>query len=188
MADQAQPEQDDSWHFAMASNETLASPGDTITGTAGVDGLQGGPGDDWISGYGGNDWMSGGDGNDRINGGSGSDVMDGGSGVNLLSYGGSDAGVSVNLATGQNSHGDIFANFQNLSGSTHNDVLTGDAGTNVIDGGSGHDTLTGGAGADTFQFNSAAQGDQNGDGPPADTITDFNSVDKRRVRSEDHRC
>ena len=150
---------------------------DGISSGAGNDYLSGDDGDDRIYGGAGNDGLSGGDGNDLINGGSGSDVMDGGSGINLLSYSDSDAGVSVNLATGENSDGDTFSSFQNLRGGNYNDVLTGDAGNNVIDGRLGYDTLTGGAGADTFQFNTAVQGDQSGDGPPADTITDFNSVE-----------
>ena len=68
-----------------------------------------------VSGGAGNDWLTGGDGNDSITGGNGSDVMDGGSGINTLSYSDAKAGVSVNLATGENSDGDTLSNFQNLS-------------------------------------------------------------------------
>jgi Ca2+-binding RTX toxin-like protein len=55
--------------------------------------------------------------------------------------------------------------------------LTGDAGNNVLDGNEGHDVLTGNSGADTFRFDSAHQGSQSGEEPPADTVTDFSSIE-----------
>ncbi|GAA4018580.1 beta strand repeat-containing protein [Actimicrobium antarcticum] len=61
-------------------------------------------------------------------------------------------GVNINLATntasGGDAAGDTISNFQNLVGTTGNDVLTGDSGVNTINGGYGDDLITGGAGAD----------------------------------------
>src|SRR3546814_4359380 len=71
-----------------------------------------------------------------------------------LSYAGSAAGVTVNLATGTgtggDAQGDTLSGIENLTGSDNDDVLTGDAGANVLDGGAGNDILTGGGGADTL--------------------------------------
>ena len=124
-------------------------------------------------------------GNDTIEGGAGADEMDGGiqagrtddtvanTQVNTLSYAGSDAGVTVNLASASASGGhadgdDIetyeytytdsngneveidVATFVNVTGSAHGDNLTGDRFANHLAGGAGDDSLRGGAGADTL--------------------------------------
>lgn len=66
---------------------------------------------------------------------------------------------------------------QNITGSSHNDVITGGSGADTISGGAGADTikggagndvLTGGTGADKFQFSAITTAD-NG----KDTVTDF---------------
>ena len=46
--------------------------------------------------------------------------------------------------------GDRFVSIENLLGSVHGDVLTGDGGANALDGGAGNDTLVGGAGMDVI--------------------------------------
>jgi len=93
-------------------------------------------------------------GDDTIEGLGGGDSLDGGAGVNWLSYANSDQGVIINFlagtGTGGHANGDTVANFQNLIGSAHNDVLTGSAATNVIQGGAGIDTIEGGGSADTL--------------------------------------
>ena len=119
-----------------------------------------------------------------MDGGTASGVTDGvDTDSDTLSYASSDAGVTVNLATlmfsGGHAEGDEIevrrdafdpdgagdedpvdvATFENVTGSDHNDWLTGDYRVNVLTGMGGDDTLRGGAGADTL----------NG-GPGADTL------------------
>ena len=136
----------------------------------------------------GNDTLDGGEKDDTLEGGAGADELDGGktqdtadvtenSQVNTLSYAGSDAGVTVNLATASASGGhaegdDIetyefvdnmgtpgddsddeevdIATFVNLTGSAHGDSLTGDRFGNQLVGGAGDDTLRGGADGDNL--------------------------------------
>ncbi len=98
--------------------------------------------------------ISGGAGVDTIEGGAGGDVMFGGGNGDWLSYAGSTAGVTVDLAAGIGSGGDAtgdsFAGFQNLIGSGQADRLTGSAAANTINGGGGNDTVEGGGGADSL--------------------------------------
>ena len=114
------------------------------------------------------DTLTGDDGVNLIDGGAGDDVLDGGAGSDVLSghrgfdraiYARSDAGVNVNLdiGLGQGGHaaGDVLTDIEFLTGSDHNDTLTGGADTlpggadkNRFDGGAGDDVLDGGAGAD----------------------------------------
>ena len=105
--------------------------------------LYGGSGDDKLLGQGGED---------TLEGGQGSDDLDGGGGTDTLSYAGSSAGVTVDLgagtASGGDAQGDTFSNFENITGSAHDDSLTGDSGDNVLTGGGGADSLSGGAGDD----------------------------------------
>lgn len=136
---------------------------DLLVGDEGADQLYGGDGDDYLAGGSGNDYLSGGSGrdillggtgDDRLEGGVGADRMDGGTGVNTLEYVGSSAGVAIDLLTGQaadgDAAGDVFANFQNVTGSAFGDVLIGDNGPNVLNGGAGDDRLFGGSGDDTL--------------------------------------
>lgn len=100
------------------------------------------------------DVIHAGDGNDILVGGAGADVLDGGRGNNTASYEGSGA-VSVYLdptkgtSTGD-AAGDTFLNIQNLTGSSHDDVLVGNDSDNVLSGGLGNDVLEGGKGADAL--------------------------------------
>ena len=130
--------------------------GDSLTGSAGADRLLGGGGADSIEGGGGNDTLEGGGGNDTLKGGAGTD---------RLSYEGSSAGVTVNLATGTVSGGDaqgdvlhdadtasgFQTDFEEVQGSAHGDSLTGSAGADRLLGGAGADTLEGGGGNDTLE-------------------------------------
>ena len=89
-----------------------------------------------------------------IEGHAGGDTIDGGAGSDTVTYVNSNAGVTVNLATGEGSGGDanrdVISNVENATGSGHDDTLEGDSGANTLDGGGGGDTLTGGGGADSL--------------------------------------
>ena len=147
---------------------------DSLWGRGGNDTLEGGDGDDWLAGQDGNDVLVGGPGDDRLRGGPGADTMDGGEGDDTLYYGGSDAGVTVDLAsgTGRGGHaaGDTFTNVERVTGSEHGDSLSGGSrdgslwgsgSDDTLEGGDGDDWLNGGDGNDVFRF---------GDG---DRIADF---------------
>jgi Ca2+-binding RTX toxin-like protein len=101
-----------------------------------------------------NDTLTGDSGDNKLEGGDGADTLDGGEGSDTASYAGSNAGVTINLATntasGGHADGDVLISIENLIGSNHNDILTGDTGANRIEGGAGNDTLDGGGGADTL--------------------------------------
>ena len=91
-----------------------------------------------------------------FNGGFGADTIDGGAGLDTADYTGSEAGVTVNLASGVNlggdADGDVLTGIENLNGSAFADLLTGDAGDNLLAGRGGNDSLFGGAGTDTAIF------------------------------------
>ena len=95
-------------------------------------------------------------GDDIIAGGGGTDVLDGGTGIDTNSFQGIGVDVTANLATGTAVYtapsgtviNETFTNFENLTGFTGNDTLTGDAADNVLTGLGGNDTLSGGAGDD----------------------------------------
>lgn len=115
-------------------------------------------------------------GNDLIVAAPNAQVLDGNKGIDWVSYSLSDAGVNVNLTTGNGSggyaQGDdlVFAkdnkgnptadsSFENLEGSVFDDNLTGDRQNNIIRGLAGNDNISalagddlliGGAGADTL--------------------------------------
>jgi Ca2+-binding RTX toxin-like protein/subtilisin-like proprotein convertase family protein len=117
--------------------------------------IYGGQSDDVLTGDGGTDGLYGGAGNDTIEGGDGNDVLSGGSDVDIASYEHAASAVIVNLATtkAQNTLGagtDTLTAFENLTGSSFDDVLTGSADDNVLSGNAGNDTLIGGCGADTL--------------------------------------
>ncbi len=113
-----------------------------------------------LVGTGGDDRLVGGIGNDMLEGGAGADQLVGGADTDTAIYSHSAAGVTIDLgagtAHGGEAEGDTFSGIENLVGSSHDDVLTGDAGANRLEGGDGNDTLTGGAGAD---FLSGGAGD-----------------------------
>jgi Ca2+-binding RTX toxin-like protein len=136
-------------------NVVGSSHADHIVGTEGSNDLIGLGGNDWLTGGAGNDRLIGGDGDDELGGGAGADKLDGGNGSDLVSYGTSESGVTVNLATGVGSAGDAagdtYFGIENVYGSIHDDVIIGNAGNNILTGGHGNDTLIGGAGQDTLR-------------------------------------
>ena len=141
---------------------------DVLLGESGNDRLEGGYERDQLVGGAGNDTLIGGGSDDRLQGGSGSDWLDGGWGVDRVDYSESNAGVTVDLATGEvsggHARGDVIKGFEDVIGSARGDAITGDSGDNELRGGGGNDTLTGGGGVDVFVFG-AAHG--------ADVLMDF---------------
>jgi Ca2+-binding RTX toxin-like protein len=139
---------------------------DTLIGNGRNNNLYGGGGFDTLSGAAGNDILIGGE--DR-------DLLQGGIGFDAASYASSGAGVIVSLAigagTGGDADGDTLTEIEDLIGSDHADILTGDSRNNVLSGGLGNDVLDGGFGFDTFLFDSAL-GAAN-----VDRITDFTGVE-----------
>ncbi len=126
---------------------------DVLYGFGGNDTMYGGKGNDVLAGGAGNDKLYGGDGDDYLLGGPGNDLIDGGAGNNWASYEDATASVKVDLTkTGAQDTGgggvDTLVNIQNLHGSDHGDILTGDAHDNYIYGGAGDDRIYGGAGDD----------------------------------------
>ncbi len=138
-----------------------------LSGTIYDDTLTGDGGDNWLwggsdgSGVTGNDTIFGNGGNDLIWVGTGNHSLDGGSGTgDTLGLFGNEtditaAGVTVSLAlqggVQDTEQGMMFlAGFENVSGSIHDDSLTGDGNANSLLGDIGSDILIGGAGNDTI--------------------------------------
>jgi len=127
------------------------------------DTLIGGSENDVLRGLGGDDVLRGGRGNDLIEGGAGADSLVGGTGFDTVSYGASDAGVTVSLGEPQGrgsasgghaskdaSNHDTIEGFEAIVGSPHADTLTGNSEFNQLYGGAGMDTLRGGGGGDVL--------------------------------------
>ena len=130
---------------------------DEIFGDQGYDFLDGGEGDDILFGGKQDDTLMGGMGDDILEGGEGDDDLDGGEGDDAAAYTRSDTAVTVNLgvmpadATADNPHaaggdatGDTLMYIENLRGSMHDDMLTGDSMPNTIYGNAGADMIKGG--------------------------------------------
>ena len=137
-----------------------------------------------------NDTLTGEDGTDNvIEGLAGADKLDGGThstNGDTLSYASSNAGVTIDLnegsgnfepgvssiktPSGGHAAGDNirFQSFENITGSAHVDILTGDNNDNTLKGGGGGDRLMGDGGDDTL----------NG-GPGGDTLNGGNEGDDR---------
>ncbi|MGL4963132.1 MAG: calcium-binding protein, partial [Inquilinus sp.] len=196
-------------------NEIAGGGGDdTIAGAAGSDTLYGGNGTDVIEGGDGWDTLEGNDGDDQLNGGAAGDILRGGAGADHLSggadydtasYWDSAVGVTINLQTGVNTGGTaqgdtIDTDIETISGSNHDDVMTGDAlgntflgfdgadtlngggGGDILRGGGGADTLIGGAGNDLFSYTAVSDSTA----AATDTIQDFQvGVDLISVREID---
>ena len=139
---------------------------DTLYGGAGNDQLYGVDGNDYLSGDNGNDRLYGGDGNDRLEGdshndylrgGAGADVLDGGYGNDTVSYEGAGGGVTVRLSTitqtggRSDAEGDKLYNIENIIGSSHRDLLSGDGYANILEGRDGNDRLSGHGGNDILK-------------------------------------
>lgn len=133
--------------FSQIENLRGGQAADSLSGNTGNNVIWGGLGNDTLIGLAGDDTLEGGGGSDNLQGGSGSD---------WASYSEAPSGVTVDLGTGMvagfDAFGDTFSSIENLRGSAHNDVLTGDSADNIIEGGLGSDTLSGGLGNDTLSY------------------------------------
>ena len=134
---------------------------EALSGTPFNDSLTGDNNINWLvasdfDGAGGDDQLYGLGGNDLLEVAGGNHIIDGGTDVDTLSFNGlgyTTGAVSVSLAlqgapqtTGIGSM--TISNVENLSGSTFDDILTGDGNANGLYGAAGNDTLVGGAGDD----------------------------------------
>ena len=103
---------------------------------------------------------AGNSGNNVITANDANNLLNGGLGNDTLSYEGTTAALTVTLAvqglqlTG-GSGSDSIRNFENLTGGSGNDTLTGHITDNVLNGGAGDDSLSGGKGNDTYVVDSA---------------------------------
>ena len=185
--------------YTVEVTEMVAGLPDPIDGTPGDDKLRGtengeritgNDGDDSLFGFGGDDTLSGGVGNDLLVGGMGADVLMGGpnseDGGDTISYNVSPAGVTINLtdgtARGGDADGDTLVDrgddrIENVVGSGHDDVLTGNreanmlqglAGADMLNGDEGDDMLSGGPGDDVLD--GGDEDDTLEGGPGADTL------------------
>ena len=151
-------------------NDTLrgGDGDDNLYGHEGNDDLHGDDGDDHLEGGSGADNLHGGDGNDYLHGGAWADRLDGGKGYDTAAYGGSDAGVTVNLTRrfqqGGHAEGDTLTGIENLKGSSHADRLIGNGRDNELEGREGDDTLISGAGNDQLHGGAGADRLDGGEG------------------------
>ncbi len=127
------------------------SGNDILFGQEGHDTLNGGHGNDILNGGNGNDVLNGGDGNDTLISGIGNDILNGGKGIDTVSYADRDSGVHVDLEEGKgfwDAFGDTYSSIENVIGTDHNDVITGNHADNVITSGAGRDSIRDGDGSD----------------------------------------
>ena len=132
--------------YASIESVVGSSYGDILMGTDDVgEALHGGGGNDEIRGAEGDDSLYGDDGDDFLDGGLGADHLDGGTGFDVVTYEGSAAAVTVDLAgtgSGGEAEGDTYTDIEGVFGSAHNDsILFSNAGPNYVDGGAGNDTI-----------------------------------------------
>jgi Ca2+-binding RTX toxin-like protein len=154
---------------------------DTLMGDDGVNQLHGGDGGDSLYDRGGNDFVYGDKGDDTLIAGTGSDYFDGGDGIDTLVFDHAANSIQASLGTVHSSgpvgwgggagayeytaagafvagSADTVVSIENLTGTSHDDVLFGSDDDNVlsglggddyVDGGWGNDTILPGSGSDT---------------------------------------
>lgn len=129
---------------------------ENINGSSFSDALEGDGNDNFIFGAAGSDTIRGGGGDDILEGGLSNDVIDGGAGTDTAIYESSSSFVFINLAdtkseSGGEAQGDKLISIENIVGSKHDDVITGDSNANTIEGGDGNDMLYGWNGDDILR-------------------------------------
>ena len=85
-------------------------------------------------------------GDDNLAGGAGADLLDGGDGSDTVNYDSAAAGVIVNLSSNAasddgDSGTDTFVSIENVNGSLHDDMISGDINANILNGDLGDDTF-----------------------------------------------
>ncbi len=126
---------------------------DKLTGDNNANRLAGGKGADTVNGGGGDDVFV--QDTDQVG-----DILDGGPGNDTVDYSATaqqagvnvslDSGSAFNFAASGAASMDKLTNFENVTASLLNDIVTGDSGANRLAGLSGDDRLVGSAGNDTF--------------------------------------
>lgn len=144
---------------------TVDLPGGTSTGfgndtITSIESSQGSMGDDVMIGTGGDneftvlaegdDTVDAGGGDDLVDGGDGVDDLDGGTGLDELGNLDSTTGMTINLSTSSDSHGDTLTGFEDVLGTFFDDSITGNDGPNEISGADGDDQLFGLGGDDVL--------------------------------------
>ncbi len=132
--------------FSNFERYQLGNGTNTITGSAGADGL-----------------VTGGTGADTFFASAGIDSFNGGAGTDTYNFSTATGAINVNLTLGANQIIDdgfgsteTVTSVENVTGSNFNDIITGTTGANTINGGDGDDTINGDAGADTLNGGNGA--------------------------------
>jgi len=140
---------------------------DSIEGATGSqhnDDITGNHVNNLLIGLAGNDVIRGLGGDDTIDGGSGIDSMDGGDGIDTILFTDNTKRIRVDLNEGTAEHygtdaadplafTERAANFENVTGTDHDDELLGSSIANILKGGAGDDVIHGRNGHDLLKGN-----------------------------------
>lgn len=123
------------------------------------------------TGTSGHDDQKGRSGNDLFISSPGGDSYNGAAGTDWVTYQDSSEGVTVDLKNGTgdrgDAKGDTFESIENVTGSDHDDIITGSAERNILKGGDGDDLfivsegrdyIDGGKGFDTLDYSQMGEG------------------------------
>ena len=138
---------------SLIENVDTGAGDDQIIGNQIANRIRAGDGDDTLTGLAGDDTLIGGAGDDWLTPGAGSDRAEGGAGSDMISFSDLARGVNANLAAGTATSGgdsDRLISVENVTGSAHADVITGDGGANRIRGLGDYDWLIGSGGGDSY--------------------------------------
>ncbi len=126
---------------------------DDIKAGSGNDTIFAGVGDDKVDAGAGDDTVIGGIGNDDLEGGAGTDTLDYSQSQNDPVTSAIDANLSTGEVTGGHAGKDTVSGFENVIGTTFDDLIIGNTSNNQLTGNDGKDTISGGAGDDTLYGN-----------------------------------